>query len=223
MMGWNRGCPLAPPTIYSIPDFQDPCPWYKPQSQKCGEACLGRCLILLINCHRAEEEWQVGHPNRAAVPGGHCSVATCPPPPGKVEGGARRDASVSISCEFRCFSLPHRYPVLFLITSLSLLPCFSKILCSFSQCRAHISAKFWLENFPCFWVPVEVLVWEGVTWMGAHLGLRHLLVKLSESIQKLKYLNNYLHEGQGVTPLCFSEKKMFSVCTVFLSPVNHTS
>lgn len=38
-----------------------------------------------MSCHRAEEEWQVGHPNRAAVPGGHCSVGTCPPAPGRVE------------------------------------------------------------------------------------------------------------------------------------------
>lgn len=64
----------------------------------------------------------------------------------------------------------------------------------------------------------NVFVWDSVTRLGAHLGLRHLLVKLSDSIQNLKYLNNYLNEGQGVTPLCFSEKKMFSDCNAFPKP-----
>lgn len=119
-------------------------------------------------------------------------TAVWPPGPGKIEGGAQRDAFVAISSESRCSSL-------------------SEILCAFCDCffvsfalllkyplflshfGAHSFARVLLEDFLFFWMPAKVFVLDGTTWMGAHLGLRHLLVKLSESIQKLKYLNNYLH------------------------------
>lgn len=80
-----------------------------------------------MSCYRGEEDWLVGHPNRAAVPGGHCSVATCPPAPGKVQLGemplsplaVHSDASHSLTeilCAFSdyffFFALPLKDPLL---------------------------------------------------------------------------------------------------------------
>lgn len=148
---WNWAkCPVVPDTLclhiglrewmsLSIPhSLQDP---RFPGSisliwapiTNCREACLGRCPTLLMSCHGAEEEWQVGHPNRAAVPGECCSVATCPPAPGKIEVELREmplsplavssDASLSlpeILCAFSdyffvSFALFLKDPLLFFL------------------------------------------------------------------------------------------------------------
>lgn len=120
------------------------------------------------------------------------AVTTCPPAPGKAEGGAQRDAFVSISREFRCFSLRPRDPL-----------CFFWLVHLFCFASQRSSAPFpTLELTSLLKSNLKISsaseclqksFWDGVTRMGAHLGLRHLLFKLSESIQKLKYLNNYLH------------------------------